>query len=127
MSENYDELFWLIFPLLGILISVLYDIQQKTMAGIFDFVLDKHENFVQSLQRTEANMLKQNAEFKERYEHEFKVAQLLKSKLEYNSIETKRSRSKVDGLEYMMDALADQKLVIDLADPEDEPLILTGE
>lgn len=79
---------------------MLFDIQQKTMAGIFNFVLDKHENFLQSLQRTEANMLRQNAEFKERYEAEFKVTQLLKSQLEYSKAQRNRSKSEIDSREF---------------------------
>jgi hypothetical protein len=53
----------LIFPELAILISVLIQIQAKTMAGIFDFSLYDYESFTEALNRKEKNMLKHDEEF----------------------------------------------------------------
>jgi len=56
-------LFWLIFPELAILVTVLIQIQCETIAGIFDVSLYEYESFIDSLKRVTNNMLLKDEKF----------------------------------------------------------------
>lgn len=67
VSSHYGQLFWLIFPELAILVSVLVHIQCETMAGIFNFSLYDFETFKDGLKREEENMLNKDKKFAENF------------------------------------------------------------
>lgn len=97
-SNSYDQLFWLIFPEVALLICVLVHIQNETMAGIFDFSFHEYESFTDGLKREEQNMLAYDKEFQKQHKNQAIESRQLLQGLAF-TVHAKRHHSAQDAYE----------------------------